>query len=140
MTSAVDATLIPSEATFAYRVMAYDERNRPVAASPARRTRPTEVVELGKMIEPGADGATHLDWSLFGGLGRCFSGYRVLIGPGGGTPSTTLTVVSAQETTELKTVGLRPGEAYTVRVEAVRTATLGSFVVARSSTATYEVP
>jgi hypothetical protein len=141
VTSAVDATLIPSETTFAYRVMAYDERNRPVAASPARRTRPTDVVKLGKLVvEPGADGATHLDWSLFGGLGRCFSGYRVLIGPAGSTPSTTLTVVSAQETTELETVGLRGGEAYTVRVEAVRAATLGSFVVARSSTATYEVP
>jgi hypothetical protein len=141
VTSAVDATLIPSESTFAYRVMAYDERNRPVAASPARRTRPTEVVNLGTLvIEPGADGATRLDWTLFGGLGRCFSAYRVLIGPAGGTPSTTLTVVSAQETTELETVGLRAGEAYTVRVEAVRTATLGSFVVARSATATYEVP
>lgn len=141
VTSAVDATLIPSEAMFYYRVMAYDGRNRPVAASPVSRTRPTEVVDLGALVvEAGAGGATRLHWRLFGGLGRCFSAYNILIGPAGTTPSTTLTVMSIQSTTELETAGLHAGRAYAVGVEVVRTTTLGGFVVARTATATYTVP
>jgi hypothetical protein len=141
VTSAVDASLIPSEASFYYRVMAYDEENRPVAASSTRRSQPTEVVDLGTLLlEAGEEGVTHLDWTLFGGLGRCFSAYRVLIGPEGSAPSQTLTVVSSQEVTEVETQGLHAGETYAVRVDAVRTTTLGSFVVARTETATYTPP
>ena len=141
VTSAVDASLIPSEALFYYRVMAYDEHDRALAASIERRTRPTEVVDLGPLVlEAGADGGTHVDWDLFGGLGRCFSAYRVLIGRDGAPPSATLTVISIQSVTELDTPGLHAGETYEVRVDAVRTTTLGSFVVARTSTETYTVP
>ncbi len=68
----------------------------------------------------------------FGGLDACFSAYRVLIGPEGSAPSSTLTVVSSQDLTEIQTAGLHAGETYAVRVDAVRTTTLGSFVVARS--------
>ena len=146
VTSAVDATLIPSEAIFHYRVMAYDAEGRPIAASQVRRARPAEPVDLGAVdlgavvLDAGAKGGTRIDWGLFGGLGRCFSEYRVLVGPAGSRPSTTLTVLSDQSTTELETVGLHAGASYAVRVDAVRTTTLGSFVVARSETATYSVP
>lgn len=142
VTSAVDASLIPSEAIFHYRVMAYDEENRPVAASPVRRSRPTQVVELGPLVlgAAGAEGATHIDWALYGGLGRCFSAYRVLIGPDGSAPSSTLTVISSQDVTEIETSGLHAGETYQVRVDAVRTTTLGSFVVASTETVTYTPP
>ena len=141
VTSAVDATLIPSEADFYYRVMAYDEGNRAIAASVVRRTRPTEVVDLGALVvEPAAEGATRIDWSLFGGLGRCFSAYRVIIGTGGAAPSSTLTVISSQALSELETTGLHAGATYEVRVDVVRTTTLGSFVVASTATVTYTVP
>lgn len=141
VTSAVDATLIPSEASFSYRVMAYDSRDRTVAASVVSRTRPTDVVDLGTLtVEAGADGSTRLDWRSFGGLPACFSGYRVVIGTGGGTPSTLLTVISDQSTTELETAALHAGETYAVRVEAVRTTTLGGFVVAHTETVSYAVP
>ena len=141
VTSAVDATLIPSEATFSYRVMAYDVRDEPVAASVVRRTRPSEVGDLGSLeVGAGIEGATRLGWRVFDGPPECFSGYRVLIGPVGGSPSTTLTVISSQTTTELDTRALHAGETYAMRVEAVRTTTLGAFVVADSTTATYAVP
>jgi hypothetical protein len=141
VTSAVDASLIPSGASFYYRVMAYDEENRPVAASTISRSKPTEVVDLGPLIlEAGDDGVTHIGWALFGGPGRCFSAYRVLIGPEGSAPSSTLTVISSQEVTEVETVGLHAGKTYAVRIDAVRTTTLGSFVVARTETATYAPP
>ena len=141
VTSAVDASLIPSEAFFFYRVMAYDDRNQAIAASVERRTRPTEVVDLGPLVlEAGAEGATRIDWNLYGGLGRCFSAYRVLIGQDGNAPSATLTVISTQSLSETVTHGLQAGVTYAVRVDAVRTTTLGSFVVARTSTETYTVP
>jgi hypothetical protein len=141
VTSAVDASLIPSEAKFYYRVMAYDEENRPVAASTTQRSKPDEVVDLGPLVVEAVDeGVTRIDWTLFGGLGRCFSAYRVLVGPQGTAPSSTLTVITRQETTEVETSGLHAGETYSVRVDAVRTTTLGSFVVARTETATYAPP
>ena len=141
VTSAVDASLIPSEASFYYRVMAYDKANRPVAASVQRQSRPTAVVDLGPLtVEAADDGVSHIDWTLFGGLGACFSAYRVLIGPQGSAPSSTLTVLSSQDMTEVDTAGLHAGETYAVRVDAVRTTTLGSFVVASSETATYTPP
>ncbi len=142
VTSAVDATLIPSETDLFYRVMAYDEVNRVVAASPVRHANLFEVVDIGPLvIGPGTEpGSTHLDWTLFGGLGRCFSAYHVLIGPAGTTPGSTLTVLSAQSTTELETIGLHPGTSYAIRVRALRTTTLGEFVVAETEVAGYTVP
>ena len=77
ITSAVDATLIPSETDLYYRVMAYDEVNRVVATSPTRHANLFQVVDLGPLeVEPGEEpDSTSLDWGLFGGLGRCFSAY-----------------------------------------------------------------
>ncbi|MCV0402593.1 MAG: hypothetical protein K5924_02660 [Chloroflexi bacterium] len=142
ITSAVDASIVPTETIWNYRVMAYDASNRPVAASPVRHARLDDVVELGVLeITPGPEeGTTHLDWRLFGGLSRCFSSYRVLVGTGGGAPSTVLTAISDQGTTELVTGGLHSGETYSIRVEAARTTTLGGFVVARTETVTYTAP
>jgi hypothetical protein len=141
VTSAVDATLIPSEAIFSYRVMAYDGNDDPVAASPVRRARPSEVADLGRLeIKAGAEGAVRLEWGAFGGQAGCFSAYRVLTGPLSVRPETILTVISDQSTTELETAGLHPGVGYAVRVEAVRTTTLGSFVVGRTEIASYTVP
>jgi hypothetical protein len=142
ITAAVDATLIPSDTDLYYRVMAYDEVNRVVAASPVRHANLSEVVDLGALvIEPGEEaGSTHLDWTLFGGLGRCFSAYHVLTGPLGTTPGSTLTVMSDQSTTELETLGLHPGSSYAIQVRAVRSTTLGDFVVAETEIAGYTVP
>jgi hypothetical protein len=142
ITSAVDATLIPSDTDLYYRVMAYDEVNRVVSASPVRHANLFEVVDIGPLaVNPGAEaGSTLLDWSLFGGLGRCFSAYHVLVGPMGGTPGSTLSVVSTQSTTELDTSGLHPGTSYAIQVQAVRSTTLGSFVVAQTEVASYTVP
>lgn len=142
VTTAVDASLIPSEASFYYRVMAYDADNGPVAASPVVRSRPLEVIDLGPLAveEGGDDGASRIGWQPFEGLAGCFSAYRVLIGPEGSAPSSTLTVISDQTMTGVETLGLHAGESYAIRIDAVRTTTLGSFVVARSETASYTPP
>jgi hypothetical protein len=140
ITSAVDATLIPSDTRLYYRVMAYDAENRPLAASPIRNTHLTEVESLGPVSVAPSDGLTSIDWGPFGGLPRCFSAYTVLIGPVGTTPTSTLTVVSDQATTEVATPALQPGTTYAIQVNAVRDTTLGSFVVGQSEIAAYTVP
>lgn len=142
ITSAVDATLIPSGTTLYYRVMAYDADNRVLAASPVRATNLAEVAELGPLaVTTQSDGAaTTLEWGLFGGVAQCFSAYQVLIGPAGGVPSSTLTLVTDQAETELRTSALQPGQSYAIRVDAIRSTTLGSFVVGRSGVATYTPP
>jgi len=142
VTSAVDASLLPTDATWRYRVMAYDEVNRPVAASVVVQAQLEEVMQLGSVaIEAGEQpGSTLLDWARFNGESRCFSAYRILVGAPGTVPATTLSVVSIQGTSHLESVTLQRGEAYAVRVEAIRSTTLGSFVVGRSRVATYAVP
>lgn len=142
VTSAVDATLIPSATDLYYRVMAYDQVDGVVGASAVRHANLHEVVDIGPLVvSPGeAVGSTRLDWTLFGGLGRCFSAYHVLIGPPGTTPGSTLTTVSDQSTSELETTGLHPGTSYAIRVRGVRTTTLGEFVVAETEIASYTVP
>jgi hypothetical protein len=142
ITSAVDITVIPSDTVLYYRVMGYDVADRVLAASAAQATSPFEVVELDPIqATPAAEpGTTLIDWGLFGGLGDCFSAYHIRIGPAGTTPSTTLTVISDQSISELQTAGLHAGQSYAIVVEAVRSTTLGSFVVGRTQVATYTVP
>ena len=142
VTTAVDASLIPSEAIFYYRVMAYDPEGRPVAASAVVRSRPTEVIDLGPLSveESDDEGATRIDWQALEGQPGCFSAYRLLIGPDGSAPSSTLTVVSDQDVAGIETRSLHAGESYAIRIDAVRTTTLGSFVVARSETTSYTAP
>ena len=140
VTSAVDASIIPSETRWFYRVMAYDVDGAVVGASPVRGARLGEVDDLRKLeLEDVDDGRTRIAWRPYQGFSRCFSSYRVLYGTSG-SASTVLAVVSRQETTEIETGALHPDTAYVLRVQAVRVTTLGSFVVAESSLADYTVP
>ena len=89
VTSAVDASIIPSETRWFYRVMAYDSRNRVVAASSVRGARLRAPTGLGQLeVGAGPDGVTRLSWRTYDGEDRCFSAYRVLAGSGGGALDT----------------------------------------------------
>lgn len=139
VTSAIDSSVIPSEAIWYYRVVAYDAANRVLAASPVRHAVLHEVVDLGPLrAEPTAEGPMHLTWTPYRGRGSCFSQYRVLAGSSG--PSSVIAVISAPDAAELVTGALHPGTTYQLRVEAVRTTTLGSFVVGTSEVLTVSVP
>lgn len=142
ITSAVDSTLIPSDTVLYYRVMGYDASDRVLAASPVQSANLFDVEELDPIqASPSTGpGSTLLDWGMFGGLDGCFSGYHVRVGPAGFTPTTTLSVISDQSETQLVTSGLHSGLSYSIVVEAVRSTTLGSFVVARTQVASYTVP
>ena len=140
VTSAVDASIIPSETRWFYRVMAYAADGAVVGASPVRGARLGEVDDLRKLrLEDIGDGRTRIAWRPYQGFSGCFSSYRVLYGTSGAA-STVLAVVSRQEITEIETAALHPDTAYTLRVQAVRVTTLGSFVVAESDLASYTVP
>lgn len=140
VTSGVDASILPSATRWSYLVVAYDAEDRPLAASPVRTTRMEEVDSLDRLLVRAAeDGGTRLRWASFDGFSECFSSYRVLATPAGGTTSV-IAVISDQATSELETDALHPGITYRLEVRAVRDATRGSFVVGRAAPVTYLVP
>jgi len=140
VTSAVDASIIPSETLWHYRVMAYDARNRAVAASPVRGARLREPTGLGRLeVGAGPDGVTRLSWRTYGGEDRCFSAYRILAGSGGAALNL-LAIVSDRSTGSLETDALHSGTTYQLQVRAVRTTTLGSFVLGETDVVSFTLP
>jgi hypothetical protein len=140
VTSAVDASILPSDQTWHYRVMAYDEIGAAVAASSVRSAQIGEPVDLGDLDATVApDGAVTLSWSPFEGNERCFTAYRLLAGSDGVAPGT-LTIVSDQGSSSLTTDALHSGATYELRVEAARTTTLGSFVLGETDPVFFTVP
>ncbi|HEU4862895.1 MAG TPA: hypothetical protein VFU44_03900 [Candidatus Limnocylindria bacterium] len=140
VTSAVDASILPSDTRWNYRVMAYDEEGRVVAASPVRPAQIHPLADLGSLrVDARPDGFTRLRWHPYDGFSECFSQYRVMYGIGS-TPATVLTVISDQSAGELPTDALHAGTTYELRVQAMRSTPLGSFVVGQTETTTYTVP
>lgn len=139
VTSGADASILPSDTTWFYRVMAYDADNAVVGTSPVRSARMRPAQQLGPVQVEASDGGTRLRWEPYGGPADCFSHYRVQYGTGG-EPTTLLAVVSGRDTTELLTDALRAGIDYQLRVQAVRTTTLGAFVVGETEVIGYVAP
>jgi hypothetical protein len=140
VTTAVDASILPSDTVWHYRVMAYDVRGRVIAASPVRDARLQTEADLGSLeVAAGPDGVTRMSWSAYEGEERCFSAYRILAGPNGAALDT-LTVVSDQAAGSIVTDALRSGATYQLRVEAVRSTTLGSFTLGETDTVLFTVP
>lgn len=140
VTSGHDATVVPSTTEWHYRVVAYDAAGQPVSRSNVAQGQILPARELGPIeAEVLPDGAVRLAWDAFDGQAGCFSAYRVLQGTGG-VASTLLTSISDPERTTLETRALHPGATYALRVHAVRTTTLGHFVVAESDLLTFSVP
>ncbi len=140
VTSAVDASIIPSSTTWYYRVMAYDVDGTVLAASPVRGGRIGPVDQLAAVeVTATGFGQTRLTWGRYRGRSECFTAYRVLYGTGG-SASTLLATVGDPAEAELVTDALAAGVTYTVRVEAVRVTTLGTFVTGRTDTVTATLP
>ena len=140
VTSGADASIIPSDTTWFYRLMAYDADGAVIGSSPVRSGRLRPLDALGPIeVESADDGHTRLAWDAYDGPADCFSHYRVQYSTGG-TPSTVLAIVSGRDTTELLTDALHAGTGYQLRVQAVRATTLGAFVVGETEVAGYLVP
>ena len=138
VTSGADASLIPTDRNFFYRVVAYDAGNGVVGASPVVSGRMSPVADLGVTRAAAADAGVRIGWEPYGGFSQCFSSYRVLYGTG--VANTVLAVVSAQTSDSVVTGNLHSGTTYAIRVEAIRTTTLASFVIGSSQTVLYTVP
>lgn len=141
VTSAVDGSILPSDFTWHYRVMAYDILNDPVSASPVRVAHIEPVDSLGEPdIADAGEGVTRISWQELDPDAEmgCFSAYRIMFG--GGWPATVLTEISDRAHTEIETDALHPGSTYQIRIDAVRVTPLGSLVVGRSRTMVYTVP
>jgi hypothetical protein len=140
VTTAVDASILPSERLWYYRVMAYDARGRVIAASTVRGARLHEPADLGTLeVGAGPDGVTRMSWTSYSGEERCFSAYRILAGSGG-APLDTFSVVSDQAASSMVTDALRPGVTYQFRVQALRSTTLGSFVLGETAIVMFTAP
>ena len=140
VTSAVDASILPSETRWNYRVMAYDVQGRVVSSSPVRAAQLRETADLGDLrVSSRADDTTRLEWDPYDGDSACFSSYQVVSGSGG-IPTTVVSVISDPATASLDTDALHAGITYQLRVRALRVTTLGSFVVAQTGIVSHEVP
>jgi hypothetical protein len=140
VTTAVDASILPSDTVWYYRVMAYDVRGRAIAASAVRDARLDQKADLGTLeVGAGPDGVTRMTWSAYDGEERCFSAYRILAGPNGASLDT-LTVISDQAASSIETDALRSGATYQLRVQAIRSTTLGSFILGETDTVMFTVP
>jgi hypothetical protein len=140
VTTGFDATVVPSETTWHYRVMAYDVAGRVIGRSNVASARILPHRSLGRLTaEPLEGGGVRIAWRRFDGVPGCFSAYRVLQGSGG-VAGTLLSSVSDPRRTELETDALRPGTTYTLRVEAVHATALGHFVLGESEPLTVLVP
>ena len=129
--SAVDASIVPSDTLWSYRVMSYDAEGRVLESSavvPAQMLRVTELAPI--RAEPGGGRATVLEWGAYDGPSACFTEYRILHGDGD-MPGTLLATISDKRTMSLETDALSQ-TTQTLQVEAIRATALGSFVVARS--------
>jgi hypothetical protein len=117
--------------------MSYDAEDRVIESSAVVTARLLPVAALGPAAaEPAAGRRTRIDWEAYAGPSACFTEYRILYGVSD-PPTTLLATVSERRTTRLETDALRAGTTYVLRVEAIRTTALGSFVVARSDPVTY---
>ncbi len=139
VTSAVDASILPSDRIWNYRMMAYDILGDVVSASQVASARIFEVRDLGEPAVETDDGITGIEWERFSGGRECFTSYRVLFGVGR-PPLILLTEVSHPDRTAIETKALHSGTTYQLRIDAVRVTTLGSFVSGRSETVFYTVP
>jgi hypothetical protein len=140
VTSGADASIIPSDTTWFYRLMAYDADGAVIGTSPVRSGRLFPLDELGPVeVEAADDGRTRLRWKAYDGPADCFSHYRVQYGTGA-FPSAVLAIVSGREATELLTDGLHAGTGYQLRVQAVRATTLGAFVVGETEVTGFVPP
>lgn len=140
VTSAVDASILPSSREWSYRVVAYDILGDVVSASPVRMATIGDRLELGvPVVESAGEGMTRIAWSSFSGDPECFSAYRILFGVGR-PPGTVLSEISSPSVASIETDALHPGTTYQLRIDAVRVTTLGSLVAARSETVFYTVP
>jgi hypothetical protein len=140
VTSGADASLIPSDTTWFYRLMAYNADGAVIGSSPVQSGQLRPLDELGPLdVAVTGGGEARIRWEPYDGPADCFSHYRVQYGTDG-APSTVLAIVSGQSTTELLTDALHAGVGYQLRVQAVRATTLGAFVVGETEVTGYVPP
>jgi len=133
-------------ATFYYRTLALGPGGSVLGASPVVSTAAKPIKALGPLAVGPAAGGTSVAWTPYGGLSACFSYYKVVWSlehaePSylAGDPAVPVEVQGASSLV-LTPDQLVPGQAYFVRVQAIRVTGTGKFVVAQSDVFTYEVP
>jgi hypothetical protein len=144
-TDAYDAS-VDGGSTYYYRAMAFDGEDRVIAASAVKSVTAKGVKPLGELAVGGSAGAVTLDWTPYGGPGSCFSWYKIAWSKTNPEPSylegdgylAAIEDQGAGSFTDVDT--LVSGETYHIRVQALRSTSTGTFLVAETGAATYTVP
>jgi hypothetical protein len=129
-----------------YRAVAYTGENVAVAASAAKGVTTVGVGDLGALGVSSAATEITFSWSPFAGSGDCFSYYKLVASRDDMTPSYLegsqyLAAIGEQPAggVVVPTEGLASGTWY-VRLQAIRSTSLGKFVVAETTVNQFVVP
>ena len=141
-TSAVDAS---DTATHFYRTSAFNADGGVVATSPVVSAAAKPVVALGGLTVTADAGGTRLSWSPYAGPAACFTYYKLVYSTTNPEPSYLtgdpyLAALSTQTDATFLTADLLSGQTYYLRLQAIRSTSLGRFVAAQTEVVTYLVP
>jgi hypothetical protein len=142
--SAVDATGTPG-VTYYYRAMAFNAADGVIGATAVGSATALPVASLGTLTAAPDAGGTLFTWTPYAGNGACFTYYKLVASTTNPNPSYLngdpyIWAGSAQTDGSTVSPDLVSGQTYFLRIQVIRTTSLGSFVAAQSPVTTYTVP
>jgi hypothetical protein len=130
--------------TYGYRALAIDGSGGILAASPIAVATGTAIGSLESLTVSSPAAATvQLDWTPFGGSGDCFTYYKLVFSDTDPAPSYlkgSAYLAAIAEPGAATWSGDLAAGTYWFRVQAVRTTSLGKFIVAQTAVVQFAVP
>ncbi len=130
-----------------YRAVAYDAADKAIAASPVQAVTTKAVKDLGALaVVAKGPGSVEASWTTFGGSADCFSYYKLVASADDPEPSYTkgspyVAAIGDQAVGSTIVDGLAPsGGTLWMRLQVVRSTSLGVFIVAQTSVTQVTVP
>jgi hypothetical protein len=142
--SAVDVTGAPFT-TYYYRAMAFNAADQVIGATAVGSAQALPMVSLGSVGVSPDVGGTLVSWTPYGGHGACFTYYKVVASTTNPNPSYLngdpyVYAGSGQGESATVVASLVSGQTYYIRVQAIKSTALGSFVAGQTDVTTYTVP
>lgn len=145
-TSAYDIG-VDAGVTYYYRAMAFNADDGVIAASSVASAMGKPVKALGGLGAAAVAEGTKLTWAPYGGSAACFDYYKLVYSETNPEPAYLegdpyLAAISDQAAGSYtaSAAELVPGKTYYLRVQALRSTALGTFLVAQTDVTTYLVP
>ena len=129
-----------------YRAVAYDLKNKAIAASDSRGVTTVGITDLGALgVTGSAPGELTLAWTAFTDSPDCFTYYKVVASMDDATPSylegaTLLAALGDQTASGTVVGGLTSGQTLWLRVQVLRETSTGKFIAAQTTPTQFTVP